>query len=185
MAKLRHSIEAVRQGFARLNQQEQFLVLAIGAGLVLLLLVGLGGGVASAITRAEHRVKVKTDQLAQVLQLQGEYKARVAEKEARLRDLDRSKVRLVSLVEDVARQAGVEIGQLRPEDLEPTAEGIIESRVDLKVANLSADRLQDFLQRLERTPGVVVVRRLKVSKPYRKETLDVELTVTTFKRKEG
>jgi Na+-transporting methylmalonyl-CoA/oxaloacetate decarboxylase gamma subunit len=184
MPKLPGAIESARRAFARLNQQEQFLVLAGGGGLFLILLIVLVLAVSSAITRAENRVKVKTDQLTRILQMQGEYRARVAEKESRLKELDKSKVRLVSLVEDVARQAGVEIGQLRPEDSEPTPEGIIESRVDLKASNLSADRLQDFLQRLEDAPGVVVVRRLKVNKPYRRETLDLELTVTTFKRKE-
>ena len=66
--------------------------------------------------------------------------------------------------EDVARQSGIEIGQLRPEDAEPTAEGIVESRVDLRASNLSVDRLQDFLERLDKAPGVVVVRRLKIAK---------------------
>jgi hypothetical protein len=178
------SFASVRQAFNRLSQQEQLMVLIGGGALTLVVLLGLGWGVSSAITRAEHRVKVKTDQLAEVVRLQGEYKAREREQKQKLAGLDKNKVRLVSLVEDVARQSGVEIGQLRPEDSDPTPEGVVESRVDLRASNLSVDRLQDFLGRLDKAPGVVVVRRLKVTKPYRRDTLNIEMTVTTYKRKE-
>jgi hypothetical protein len=47
------------------------------------------------------------------------------------------------------------------------------------------DRLEDFLERLDAGPGVVVVRRLQVNKPYRRDTLNIEMTVTTYKRKES
>ena len=183
LSNIKSQLEPLRAAFGRLTQQEQLMVIAGASGVVIILLVGLSVGVSSAIDRAEHRVTVKTDQLTQVLQLQGEYRARTAEREARMKELGRSNVRLVSVVEDTARQAGVEIGQLKPEDGEPSAEGIIESRVDLKASNLSADRLQDFLSRLEKSPGVVIVRRLKITRPYKRDTVDVELTVTTFKLK--
>jgi hypothetical protein len=183
--QLKANLEAARAAYSRLTQREQFIVLAAGATAVLLLLLVVGLWVASAIDSAEHRVKVKTDQLAQVVALQGEYKARETQRQARLREIGRTQTRLVSLVEDAGRQAGVDIGQLRPEDSEPNAEGIIESRVDLRASGLSADRLQDFLTRLETAPGVVVIRRLKVTRPFRKDTVEVELTVTTFRTKAG
>jgi type II secretory pathway component PulM len=179
------SLAGIRQAFNRLSQQEQLMILLGGGVTVLVGLLALGWGVSSAITRTEHRVKVKTDQLAEVVQLQGEYKARERETKQKLAQLTRNDVRLVSLVEDVARQSGVEIGQLRPEESEPTPEGIIEARVDLRASNLSVDRLEDFLERLDAAPGVVVVRRLKVNKPYRRDTLNIEMTVTTYKRKES
>ncbi len=179
--KLAVKLDALRAAFGRLTQREQLMVIGGGALAILVIMFSVGLLVGSAIDRAEHRVKVKSDQLTQLLQLQGEYKARQAQRQARMRELGRSNVRLVSLVEDLARQAGVDIGQLRPEDGEPSAEGIIESRVDLRATNLSADRLQDFLSRLEKAPGVVIMRRLKVVRPYRKDTVDVEMTVTTYR----
>jgi hypothetical protein len=180
---VKRQIELARESFARLTQREQFIVLGgvAAAGLLILIVVGLL--VSSAIDKAEYRVKVKSDQLTQVIALQGEYKAREAQRQARLREIGRSTTRLVSVVEDVARQAGVEIGQLRPEDGEPSSEGVYESRVDLRATNLSADRLQDFLSRLETSPGVVIMRRLKVTRPYRKDAVDIEMTVTTYRMK--
>lgn len=183
--KLRRNMDAARAAFKRLTQREQLIVLGGAAAMGLVLLITVGLLVASAIDKAEHRVRVKTDQLAQVLALQGEYKTRELQRQARLRELGRSQTRLVSLVEEAARQSGVEIGQLRPEDKEPNAEGIVESQVDLRATSLSADRLQEFLSRLETAPGVVIIRRLKVTRPFRRDTVDVELTITTYRAKTG
>jgi hypothetical protein len=145
--------------------------------------LGVGFGISNAVSKAEHRVKVKKAALQEVLQLQGTYKARQREHASKMRVLAQNPVRLVSLVEESARQTGVELGQLRPEDGEPNADGIAESRVDLRATGLSADKLQDFLQRLEQAPGVVVIRRLRMHRPYQKDTVDVELTLNTYKQK--
>lgn len=185
MDALREQIGNLRASFARLSQREQLLVIVAGAAVALFVFFLVGMSVSSAINTAEKRVKAKTDQLAQVLQLQGEYKARERDREARLRELGRSNLRLVSVVEDVARQAGVEIGQLKPEEGEPNAEGIVESRVDLRASNLSADRMAKFLELVENTKGLVIVRRLKIDRPYRRDTVDVEMTITTYKLKQG
>lgn len=183
MERLREQIAKLREAFGRLTQREQLMVLGCGAAVVLTVCALIGMAVSSAISNAENRVKVKTDQLTQVLQLQGEYKARQKERESKLKELGKSNVRLVSLVEDWARQAGVEIGQLKPEDGEPNADGIIESRVDLRVAGLSADRLQKFLELIDNSKDLVITRRLKVQRPYKRDTVDMELTITTYKAK--
>ena len=183
MDKFRELVDSARVAFGRLTQREQLMVVGVSgmAGVVLLLVIG--ALVSSAITREQHRVKVKTEQLMQVLALQGEYKTRQLERKQRLDTLGRSNVRLVSLVEDSAKQTGVDIGQLRPEDGDPSSDGVIESRVDLRASGLSADRLMDFLIRLEQAQGIVVVRRLKVDKPYRRDTADIEMSISTFKLK--
>jgi hypothetical protein len=183
MEKLRQAIDAARLAFSRLTQREQTMVVGGSAAAAMIILIGIGLLVSSLINKEQHRVEVKTQQLAQVLALQGEYKARQQERAARLRTLGSSNVRLISLVEDAAKQAGVEIGQLRPEDGEPGPDGVVESRVDLRASGLSADRLQDFLNRIEAGAGIVIVRHLKLTRPYRKDTAEIELTVSTFKLK--
>lgn len=176
-------LDELRAAFERLNERERKVVLGGGGAALLLVVLIISMVLSSAISRAEHRLRIKTDQLMQVLQMQGEYRVREQARAARLRQLGGANVRLVSLVEDAARQSGVEIGQLRPEEGEPSAEGIVESRVDLRAANLSTDRLKDFLERIEKTPGVVVIRRLKINRPYGKDILSLELTVTSYKMK--
>lgn len=183
MQKLKDLRQAIRVSLSRLTQREQMLI--VGGSLVSLCLVALIAGllVMGATQRLQHRLEVKSGQMAQVLALRNEYLARQEERAQRLRTLGSSNVRLISLVEDAAKQAGIEIGQLRPEDGDAGPDGVVESRVDLRAAGLSADRLQEFLNLLEAGRGIVVVRHLKVTRPYRKDVAELELTVSTFKLK--
>jgi hypothetical protein len=181
MLKLKELVDSARVAFGRLSQREQLMALGGGGAGVVVLLLGLGLAVSSAIHRVEHRVKVKSGQLIEVMALQGAYRARQQEQQARMGDLRRSNVRLVHLVEEAAAQAGVNIAQLRPEDGEPSDEGIVESRVELRASGLSADRLQDFLRRLVQAEGIVILKRMKINRPYRKDTVDLELSVSTYK----
>jgi len=183
MQKLRELRQAIRVSLSRMTQREQMMM--VGGGLVSLCLVALIASllVGSAISRLQHRLEVKTGQMAQVMALRGDYQARQEERAQRLRTLGSSNVRLVSLVEDAAKQSGIEIGQLRPEDGEVSPDGVMESRVDLRASGLSADRLQEFLNLLEAGHGIVVVRHLKITRPYRKELAEMEMTVSTFKLK--
>jgi len=183
MSKVQELIDSAELSFGRLTQREQFVVFggALGGGLFVLLLIGVM--LASSIHKVEHRIRVKSGQLNELLALEGEYKLRQLEKKAQLDKLRRSNIRLVSLVEEIARRVQVEIGQLRPEEGEPGVDGIVESRVDLKVTGLSIDRLQKFLNEIENSDGAVVIQRLKIFRPYRKERVDIELGITTFKVK--
>jgi len=183
MSKIQEVVDSVKLSFGRLTQREQFIVFGGGFGGGLLVLLLIGGLLSSSIGKTNHRIKIKSKQLEQLLALQGEYKARQAQKAQQLADLKRSKIRLVSLVEDIAKQVQVEIGQLRPEEGEPSPDGIVESRVDLRATGLSADRLQKFLEGIERSKGLVIVRRLKIMRPYKKDVVDIELGLTTFKVK--
>ncbi|MEZ4272455.1 MAG: type II secretion system protein GspM [Myxococcota bacterium] len=182
MSTLRSKIEAMRFAFERLSQREQLLVVGIGTGAAFLILIVTGLLISGAISKAEHRVSSKTDSLNEVLALQGEYKAREEEQKRKIERLRSNRnVRLVSLVEASAKQAGVEIGRLQPEEGKPDENGVVESKVELRAINLSPDRMQDFLNRIESAPGVVVIQRMKLTKPFRKDTLEIELVVTTYK----
>lgn len=184
MARFETGLDSIRLSFSRLTQREQVLVLGGSVVTVLIIVFSTGMWLSSSIDRTEHRIKRKTEQLQELFALQGQYKARQSERDKRLEDLSRGKVKMLStVVEDAARQAGCwdAIGRLQPENGEPGPDGVVESRVDLRVSGLSIDRLQEFLKRLEQSRGIVIVKRLKLNKPYRKDTVDVELTVTTFK----
>jgi len=183
MEALKQQIQALQQAFGRLGQKERFMTITGGAGFCLLVLLIIGLGFSSKISDTKHRLKKKTEQLLEVMELEGQYKAKQLEHDKRIKSLGKSDLRLVSLIEDVAREVGVEIGQLRPEDGEPNEEGLYESRVDLKASKLSIDRLEKFLNKIQTAKDLVIVDSLKVIKPYRKETLDIEMSVRTLKLK--
>jgi hypothetical protein len=175
-------IDPIRNSISRLTEREQFAVAGGAAAAVLIIFFTFGFFISRAIHKAETRVRTKSAQLTEILAMESVYRAKQQEHEEQVRELSRSKTRLVSIVEQVGREAGIEIGQLRPDDSEPNAEGIIESRVDLRAAGLSADRLQKFLSSIEKSKGAVL-RRLRVNKPYKKDTVDIEVTVTSYKLK--
>ena len=185
IARLRQWVDDLRAFFARLTQREQLAVVAVGSLLTVLSLLGGGLGVGRAIAREEARVRSKTLQLGTVLALQNDYRARQAERTQRLQALRGSPVRLVSLVEESARQAGFEANDLRPVEGEPNADGIALSHAKVRVVGLSADRLQEFLNAIEQSPGVVVISWLKIIRRYSRGSepamADVEMTVTTYK----
>ncbi len=173
--------DPLRSRFERLNAREQAIVSGGGAAAVLLVLLLIGSFLSSSISSVQRRISSKSSQLAEVVQLESEYKAREAERTQRLAELERSNVRLVTVIEKAAQTAGFEIGQIRPEEGEPNDEGVVESRVDLRASDLTINRLERFLTEIEKTPGLVIVRRLQIDKPYRKDTLNIEMTVATYK----
>jgi len=183
MKELKERIARIRQAFERLSEREQLIVAggSIGGAFLILLIIALA--LSSAVGGAEHRVKVKTEQLLQVLQLQGEYQEKKRVHEARLAELKRTRTRLVSMLESTARQHQIGIGQLRPNDSEPNEEGIYETRVDLRAANIPINKLQDFLNSIKKMAGNANVTRMRVTKPYRKETLDVDMTISSLRAK--
>ena len=176
-------LENIKASFDRLSPREKKVVaLGTAVGGIFILSVSFYW-VGTSLSNAERRVKAKTEQLVQILALEDGFKAREVERISKMKGLEHNAVRLVSVVEEAARQSGVEIGQLTPEDGAPNKDGVVESRLQMKAANLSIDRVQDFMGRLEKTPGVMIVRRLDLKKPYKKDTLDLELSLVTYKRK--
>ena len=71
MAELMRRLEELRAAFGRLTQREQLMVLGGGGVAVVLVLALIGVLVGSALSNAERRVKVKTEQLVEVIELQG------------------------------------------------------------------------------------------------------------------
>lgn len=55
--------------------------------------------------------------------------------------------------------------------------------MELRAAGLSVDRLQEFLNLIEGGPGIIMMRHIKLTRPYNKDLAEVELSVSTFKMK--
>jgi hypothetical protein len=174
--------QRLTEQFERLNPRER-VVVSVGGTVALVIIMLMAWMVLSGLVENRQlRVTVKKGQLEQLIKLQATY-AKRAEQSRRLEaNLKGSKIRLVSMVEENARAIQIEVGDMTPHETEPDADGIKESSVDIKLQKLSIDRLQDFLKRLETTPGGLVrVKRLRMHKRFDDQTLlDVEMTVATY-----
>ena len=109
MSKIQEMVDSVQLSFGRLTQREQFIWFggSLGGGLLVLLLIGYI--LSSSISSTNHRINIKSKQLEQLLALQGEYKVRQQKNDRQMNELRRSKIRLVSLVEDARRDVSVEV----------------------------------------------------------------------------
>ena len=81
------------------------------------------------------------------------------------------------------RQEGVEIGSMADRGVVGGGQNgrPRESSVEVSLGKLPLDKLMRLLQAIERSPGVVRVRRLRLRKsPDSKDTLDVTMTVSAW-----
>jgi len=100
--------------------------------------------------------------------------------EAKLRQ---SPPALMGFVDGIARQEGVEIGGMSDRGIRAVGQDgrLRESSVEANLGKVPLDKLMRLLQDIERSPGVVRVRRLHLRKSSdNKETLDVTLTVSAW-----
>jgi hypothetical protein len=89
----------------------------------------------------------------------------------------------MGFVDGIARQEGIEIGSMS--DLGVRSGGQDgrprENAVELSLGKVPLDKLMKMLQAIERTPGVVRVRRLRMRKSSdNKDALDVTMTVSAW-----
>jgi general secretion pathway protein M len=168
---------------ARLSPRERAMVTAAGLAVVAFAVVLVSAGVSRAISAREERIDGKTRVLSQVGKLAQGYRAAQAERsavEARLRS---PAPPLMSFISQTGQRLGIEVNDLRP-GAPGASDGITEESVEVNLARIDLPRLARLLEGLEQGPGVVKVRRLRVSARNDDPTLvDVTLMVATYQLK--
>jgi general secretion pathway protein M len=180
LRRIRADIEAL---LARLSPRERVLVSAAAGAFVLFLLFVVGLAVSRSIRGREDRIAEKTQVLSQVGQLAQGYRRAQSERavlEAKLRG---PPVALMSLVSQTGARMGIEVNDLRPGV--PTAgDKVVEESVEVSLARLDLRRLAELLAELERSPGVVRVRRLALrGRSDDPAAVDVTLVVSAWQLK--
>jgi len=171
------------EAYEHLNPRERVVVTA-GGVIAVIIILSMGWLLLSqGVETIELQKTTKMKQLEQLVNLQSTYSQREAQSRQLKNRLKGNNIRLVSHVENAAKESGLEIGNMTPKDSSPDPDGIMETSVLIKVQKVSITRLQDFIERLERvSQGVVVIKRIKANKRfYDKSLLDVEISVSTYK----
>jgi general secretion pathway protein M len=183
MEKLRSLIADALQYVQNASPRERRLLLLAGGGVVLFLLLLLWLGFGSSIRRHENALEEKRAAFEKVQRLAAGYGQQEQERqllEARLRQ---SPPALMGFVDGLARQEGVEIGSMADRGLVAGGQDgrPRESSVEVSLGKVPLDKLMRLLQSIERSPGVVRVRRLRLRKSAEsKDTLDVTMTVSAW-----
>lgn len=171
----------VSAAFARLNPREQLFAILGSIATVVLVFTIAALLVSSSLAKGERKINSWTGQLEELISLKSSYKALEKKNREQLEALKSSRLSLVSFVEDLAKRAEVKVGRLNASEGQEAAGGIVETRVDLRATGLSADKLQEFLNLIENSPQTVFIRRLQIVRPYKKDMVDVEMTIVSFK----
>lgn len=181
-------IDALFAAFERLSSREQSLLLLV---FVLLLggLVGFGSYfVSSSIERQEARIDAKLEQLREIAELRADYRARLREQQRLTSEVRaNASTRILSHVEKVAQQSGVELANASERPGQPTGSPQVrEESAKVTVNAVSIDRLDAFLRKLDGGNRLVLVRGVRVAPNYEQpERLDATITVGTFKATGG
>jgi general secretion pathway protein M len=180
LRRFRASLEAFT---SRLSPRERVMVSAAVAAVAAFFLFLVITGVTRSISAREQRIQGKTDMLSQIGKLTRGYRQAQAERQSLDARLKGPPVQLMSFVSQTGAQSGVEVNDLRP-GTPSTADGLTEESVEVNLARIDLPRLARLVEALERGPGVVKVRKIRIATRNDDANLvDVTLQVSTWQQK--
>jgi general secretion pathway protein M len=163
-------------------REKRLLALAAGGVLVFVVLIGWAS-FSSSIRKGQDSLDEKRDDFEKISRLAAGYGVQEQERqllEARLRQ---SPPALMSFVDSSAKNAGVDVGGMSDRGVVAGGQGgkPKEMSVEVNLGKVPLDKLVKLLQDIERSPGVVRVRRLRLRKSFEnKDVLDVSLNVSAW-----
>lgn len=165
----------------KLSPRERVMVtvatVAVAVFVVWLVTLRIGDGISAREARIEEKTKV----LSQVGKLADDYRRRQADRQAIEAKLKGPPVQLLGYVSQEGARLGVEVTDLRRTTTPGELQGLTEEAVEVNLARIDLPRLARLLQALERGPGVVRVRRLRVTTRSDDPALvDATVVVSTY-----
>lgn len=184
MEQLRKLRADVESWLAKLSPRERVLVTvaALGVALFLVWLVSLK--ISGGVSAREARIEDKTKVLSQVGKLAEGYRRRQAERQAVESRLKGPPVQLISFISAEGKRLDVDVTDLRPTSAPGELVGLKEEAVEVNLPKIDLIRLSRLMQALERGPGVVRIRRVRVTTRQDDPALvDATLVVSTYQLK--
>jgi general secretion pathway protein M len=185
MEKIRGLLNDAKAWFERLSSRERRMVLATGGAVSAFVLFVIIISFANTADGYRKRTDQKLAKLRQVQDLAASYREATQERQGVEQQLTGSDVRLMTYIEEKATQAGLTVPNMTPKNDVGIGDGqIIESSVELTLTDVDLRKLHDFLSAVERGPGVVKVKSLRLEPRDASETLTAWTTVATYKMKQ-
>lgn len=165
----------------RPDRERSMLAVAAGAVTVFVLFL-VFFSFASSATAYERRTESKLLKLREAQTLAASYSEAQRSREQLEGQLSRSNVSLISYLEEKGSAVGLEIPTINPKGDVPIGDGkIVESSVELTLTDVPLKKLVDFLQSVERGPGVVKVKSLRIEPRPADQVLTAWTTIATYK----
>lgn len=184
MDRLRQLWADAQTWLTGLSRREQVLVGAAAAALVAFLFFVILLTLAGSADATRRRTASKLDQLAEAQGLAQSYSEAERARKADEAQLTGSGVSLISYLEEKGAQAGIDIPALTPKADTQIGEGrITESIVELTLTDVTLPKLVSFLSTVERGPGMVRVKSLRIEPRTKDNVVTAWATIATYKLK--
>jgi|SRR6218665_11560 len=185
MDKLRELLNDAKAWFERLTSRERNMVLATSGAVLAFVLFLILFSFSNTASGYRKRTDQKLGKLREVQVLAASYREATQERQGMEQQLTGSNVRLISYVEEKATLAGLSVPNMTPKNDVNLGDGqIVESSVELTFTDVDLRKLYDFLSSVERGPGVVKVKSLRLEPHTTTDTLTAWTTVATYKMKQ-
>jgi general secretion pathway protein M len=182
---MKELIARLQASFSTLSQREKRLVSIAGGAIAAFLLFVVIHSFSSKADSIRERTQQKLRKLDEVQTLALGFRDTEAKRLAVESQLKQSNIRLISYLEDKAKNSGVELPSINPKaDVTLEGDKIVESAVELSLTDVKLNRLLDFLTAVESAPGgLVKVKYLRMEPRPSQETLSAWLTIATYHAK--
>jgi len=179
------ALEQLQTSFARLSDRERILVILTAAVAAVFIIVGIAWWANNAIDSRRKSVEIKEDKLSQILALEGQYKEAASREAKATQKLQRNTVSLFSLLQKTAGELNLKLNDLNERKSPIRDSEIEEVSVEVNLKQVSVDKLNQFLEKIEgkSKEGLVKIVKLKVKTRFdNPKLLDVNMTVATWKK---
>lgn len=185
MEQLRGLLNDARAWFERLSTRERQMVLGTSGAVLAFVLFIILFSFSNSADAYRKRTDQKLAKLREVQALAASYREATQERQAVEQQLTGNNLRLMTYVEEKATQAGLTVPNMTPKNDVGLGDGqIVESSVELTFTDVDLRKLHDFLSSVERGPGVVKVKSLRIEPHDATENLTAWTTVATYKMKQ-
>jgi type II secretory pathway component PulM len=176
-------IEELLEAIGRLSQRERYMVAGVIVAFVVFVTFLVSWLVSSSLDSIEHRIQDKTAKLQTIIDKRAQFEeARQAQLLSEQRIRQGSAVQLYAIIEGLAKQAGVNIGDMQSRPSTPEANSnIFEDKVEVNIPQITIDRLVRLVEEIERKADTIAVRKLHLKKSFKDPSqLEVSFTVSNF-----
>ena len=164
------------------SPREKRLMTLAGAGALLFALLVTYAAFSRSIRSHQDQLEEKRTDFEKVERLAESYGAQEMERKSLEQRLLQSPAALMSFVDGLAKREQIDISGMSDRGVVSGGAGKPrETQVEVSLGKLPLDKLTRLLDSIEKSPGVVRVRRLRLRKSFdNKDALDVSLTVSTW-----
>jgi general secretion pathway protein M len=185
MEQLKALLAEAQSRFQQLSPRDRRLLTLAGSAVGLFLFLILLFSFSNTAASYRRRTDQKLIKFREVQALAANYRDAEQARQRIEQQLTASNVSLVSYVEEKGTSAGLSIPTLTPKGDVPLAEGrIIESSVEIMMPDVRIDKLVGFLNDVERGPGVIKVKYLRMEPKPSAENLTAWATIATYRMKQ-